>query len=117
VLLVEDEPAVRRLARRILERAGYSVVEAGSLSEAETAAESLTAIDLLLTDVMMPGGTGPDLFRRLSSRRPSMRVLFMSGYAERDLFDRDTIPMTNAFLAKPFSADALIAKGRNILDK
>jgi signal transduction histidine kinase/CheY-like chemotaxis protein len=117
VLLAEDEPAVRRLARRILERAGYSVVEAGGPGEAEAVAESLGQIDLLLTDVIMPGGTGPELARRLSARRPGMRILFMSGYAERDLFDRDALSTTDAFIAKPFSADALVAKVRLILDR
>jgi signal transduction histidine kinase/CheY-like chemotaxis protein len=116
VLLAEDEPAVRRLARVILERAGYRVVEAGNPDEAEAAAESLSALDLLLTDVVMPGGTGPDLFRRLSLRRPGIRVVFMSGYAEQDLFDRDTLGQSVAFVAKPFSAAGLVATVRSTLD-
>ena len=116
VLLAEDEPAVRRLAKVILERAGYKVFEAANPGEAETMAESLPAIDLLLTDVIMPGGSGPDLFRRLSPRKPGMRVLFMSGYAERELFDRDSMARSDAFIAKPFSAAALAEKVRQTLD-
>jgi signal transduction histidine kinase len=116
VLLAEDEPAVRRLARVILERAGYTVVEAGNPDEAEAAAESLGVLDLLLTDVVMPGGTGPDLFSRLSQRRPGIRVVFMSGYAEQDLFDRDTLGHGVAFVAKPFSATGLVTTVRNALD-
>ena len=116
MLLAEDEPAVRRLAGLIVERAGYWVVVAGNPDEAEAAAESLGALDLLLTDVVMPGGTGPDLFRRLSQRRPGIRVVFMSGYAEQDLFDRDTLGQSVAFVAKPFSAAGLVATVRNTLD-
>ena len=116
VLLAEDEPAVRRLARVILERAGYTVVEAGNPDEAEAAADSLAVLDLLLTDVVMPGGTGPDLFRRLSQRRPGIRVVFMSGYAEQDLFDRDSLGHGVAFVAKPFSAAGLVSTVRTALD-
>ena len=116
VLLAEDEPAVRMLARRILQRSGYTVVEAANSAEAEARAASMPLIDLLLTDVMMPGGTGPDLFRRLATTRPSLRVLFMSGYAEKDLFDRAAIDRTAPFLEKPFTVEALATKVRTVLD-
>jgi two-component system, cell cycle sensor histidine kinase and response regulator CckA len=116
VLLAEDEPAVRTLARRILQRAGYTVVEAANGAEAEARAASMPAIDLLLTDVMMPGGTGPELFRRLVATRPSLRVLFMSGYAEQDLFDRAAIDRSAPFLEKPFTVEALTARVREVLD-
>jgi signal transduction histidine kinase len=115
ILLVEDERPVRLLARRILERAGYTVVAASNLAEAEALASTLESIDLLLTDVIMPGGTGPELFRRLAAARPGLRVLFMSGYAEQDLVDRST--MAGApFLEKPFTMQGLITKVRAVLD-
>jgi signal transduction histidine kinase/CheY-like chemotaxis protein len=108
ILLVEDEPGLRDIARRILERAGFEVTAAAAPDEAILAAESMTeAIDLLLTDVVMPGMRGPELAIRLRTSRPGLRVLLVSGYAEeiveggRD----DSLP----FLAKPFSAESLLA--------
>jgi CheY-like chemotaxis protein len=117
ILLADDEAPVRSLARIILERAGYTVVEASSPSEAEQRSQSMTSIDLLLTDVIMPGGTGPELFRSLSPKRPAMRVLFMSGYAEQDLFDRANVAHDGVFLAKPFSREELIGRVRETLDR
>jgi CheY-like chemotaxis protein len=117
ILLAEDEAPVRSLARVILERAGYTVVEAATPAEAEARSLSMPTIDLLLTDVVMPGGTGPELFRQLSARRPSLRVLFMSGYAERDLFDKAAVAHAGAFLPKPFSKQVLIARVRETLDR
>ncbi len=117
ILLTEDEAPVRSLARILLERAGYTVVEAASPAEAQRRSESMATIDLLLTDVVMPGGTGPELFRALSARRPKLRVLFMSGYAEQDLFDRVDVRHAGAFLSKPFSRQELIARVREALDR
>lgn len=117
ILLAEDEAPVRSLARVILERAGYTVVEAATPAEAALRSQSMGRIDLLLTDVVMPGGTGPELFRRLAADRPSMRVLFMSGYAEQDLFDRAAVTHQGAFLAKPFSKQELMARVRESLDQ
>jgi signal transduction histidine kinase len=117
VLLAEDEAAVRSLARVILERAGYTVIDAASPAEAEAKAAQTGTIDLLLTDVVMPGGTGPSLYRRLVALRPSLRVLFMSGYADRRLFDGAAIDRTDAFMEKPFSAAMLLTRIRKILDR
>jgi signal transduction histidine kinase len=117
ILLVEDEATVRLLARIILQRAGYTVVDAGSPADAELLWASIAPVDLLLTDVVMPGRTGPDLFRRLSAGRPDLPVLFMSGYADWDLFDRAGVAHPAAFLEKPFSAGALLAKVRQALDR
>jgi signal transduction histidine kinase/ActR/RegA family two-component response regulator len=116
ILLVEDEAPIRALARVILERAGYTVVEAANPAEAHLRSESMPRIDLLLTDVVMPGGTGPELFRLLAEDRASMRVLFMSGYAEQDLFDRAAVAPGGAFLPKPFSKQQLIGRVREALD-
>jgi signal transduction histidine kinase len=117
ILLVEDEATVRLLARIILQRAGYTVVDAASPADAELQWASIGHVDLLLTDVVMPGRTGPDLFRRLSAGRPDLPVLFMSGYADWDLFDRAGVAHPAAFLEKPFSAGALLAKVRQALDR
>lgn len=117
ILLAEDEPAVRELARTILERVGYRVIEAANPAEAELQWESTASIDLLLTDVVMPGGTGPELFGRLSARQAGLRVLFMSGYAEGDLFDRANVARPAAFLEKPFTITQLVAKVRETLDR
>jgi signal transduction histidine kinase len=117
ILIAEDEGPVRALARLILERAGYTVVEAATPAEAEMRSKSMATIDLLLTDVVMPGGTGPELFKSLVARRPSLRVLFMSGYAEQDLFDRASVTPTGVFLPKPFSKQELMVRVREALDK
>jgi CheY-like chemotaxis protein len=114
ILLAEDEDSVRMLARRILQGAGYTVIEAPNSAEARRHAES-TGIDLLLADVMMPGGSGPELYRALHASRPELRVLFMSGYAERHLFEGAEIPQAAAFLAKPFTVEGLLRKVREVL--
>jgi len=108
ILLVEDEPGLRDIAQRVLARAGFEVTAAAGPDEAILAAESMTEhIDLLLSDVVMPGMRGPELAIRLSRSRPGLRVLLVSGYAEeiveggRD----DLVP----FLAKPFSAESLLS--------
>ena len=85
VLLVEDEPAVRRLVRVMLEQAGYTVREACDGDEALTLAETGVEIDLLLTDVLMPGMSGRVLAERLQALLPDMRVLFTSGYDAGEL--------------------------------
>jgi two-component system cell cycle sensor histidine kinase/response regulator CckA len=103
VLLVEDDQAVRRLAKVVLTERGYRVLEADSGAAAlEVAALHVGPIDLLLTDVMMPRMDGRELFERLAARQPGLRAVFMSGYAEIEV-DR------GRFLAKPFAADALLA--------
>jgi two-component system, cell cycle sensor histidine kinase and response regulator CckA len=115
VLLVEDERAVRELVRIILERAGYSVVEAANADEAETLFSAMGSLDLLLTDVVMPGRSGFELFKRLHAKLPSLRVLFISGYTDYAAFDSTIIEPDLAFLEKPFSAEGLIAKVREVL--
>src|SRR5262249_10922980 len=88
-LLVEEEGAGRRLARKLLDRAGYAVMEAANPTQAEEAFDGADGrIDLLMTDVVMPGGKGTDLYLRLAERKPSLRVLFMSGYTGDTAFDR-----------------------------
>jgi CheY-like chemotaxis protein len=117
VLLVEDEDAVRGLARRVLERRGYRVLEAASAPEAlERAAAEDGVIDLLLTDVVMPGPSGRDLAERVLQIRPSTRVLYMSGYTEDEIIRRGVLGEGTAFLEKPFTPDALERKIREVLE-
>jgi CheY-like chemotaxis protein len=116
VLLVEDEAAVRQFARRALESSGYCVITAGDGGEALAVAEQHPGpIHVLLTDVVMPGMGGPELARKLSQRRPSLRVLFCSGYTD-DATVRDGVREEGtAFLQKPFAPEDLISKVREVL--
>jgi two-component system, cell cycle sensor histidine kinase and response regulator CckA len=118
VLIVEDEDAVRLLARTILERAGYRVLDAPEPGAALAAFdEAGAAVDLLLSDVIMPGGTGPELFRRLAARQPSLRALMMSGYTGNAVIDARQLEAGAAFLEKPFTAEGLRRKVREVLDR
>jgi signal transduction histidine kinase len=115
VLLVEDEDAVRELAREILQERGYVVLEARNGREAlEVAARTPGPISLLLTDVVMPGMSGPDLARRLIIGRPALKILYVSGHPDRAADGEARAP--GLFLHKPFSPEALAAKVREALD-
>jgi PAS domain S-box-containing protein len=118
ILLVEDEDAVRRLARDVLEVAGYKVHEAPGGEQALELAERLagTTIHLLLTDVVMGGISGRELAERLKAKRPETRVLFMSGYTEDAIIRHGVYTAQAAFIGKPFSPAALTAKVREVLD-
>ncbi len=116
ILLVEDEDLIRALAEQILVDRGYVVLAAPNPSEAlEVAARESAPIDLLLTDVVMPGSSGGDLAQRLLRQYPAMKVLYMSGYSDNLAF-RFGLPQEGAaFLPKPFSADVLERKVRDLL--
>lgn len=116
VLLVEDEDPVRRVARRILESAGYAVLEAPDAEQAMMYVAADEPFDLLLTDVVMPGLSGPELARRVGDRRPDVPVLFVSGYADVELDGADLAGMTTASLAKPFSPAMVLDEVRRLLD-
>ncbi len=105
VLLVEDEPGVRRVVGEILRRAGHTVHEADGLTSAEARLAELTALDLLLTDVVLPGGNGLEVARRVLTRFPELRVLFMSGYSEHVFAGGEAV---EHLLQKPFSAATLV---------
>jgi two-component system cell cycle sensor histidine kinase/response regulator CckA len=116
VLLVEDDKAVRRVARLALAQRGYCVLESVSPEEAlELVRRGEQPIDLLLTDVVMPGMSGPDLAREVVALRPDVGVLFMSGYVD-DAVTRHGLQASDAFLAKPFSPRALTNRVRERLD-
>jgi two-component system cell cycle sensor histidine kinase/response regulator CckA len=117
ILLVEDEPAVRSVASRVLLNQGYYVMAACNADEALSIAERAGgSIDLVLSDVVMPDMGGPDLVKRLLARWPGIKVLFMSGYAEGDKLQVDPEDTGQSFLQKPFSAENLIVKVRQLLD-
>ncbi len=109
VLLVEDEPAVREYTKRVLERAGYSVVTAGDADEALRESHAFNEpIDVLVTDVVMPGMHGPELAYRIRQERPEIGVLYISGYAEDAVAGGGEFTTPGGFLPKPFTSDALI---------
>jgi two-component system, cell cycle sensor histidine kinase and response regulator CckA len=112
VLLVEDEPMVRSVAERALTRHGYQVVTADNGEEALEIIGRGDPIDLLISDVVMPGMDGPTMVREARKSRPDLKILFMSGYAEEQL--RKSIDIENVnFLPKPFSVTELAEAARN----
>jgi PAS domain S-box-containing protein len=112
VLVVEDQEQLRKMVTRVLRGHGYQVYEAANPAEAIHYAEGNDSpIDLLLTDVVMPGMSGCELAERLKLPRPTMAIMFMSGYSERALLDR----VEGAYLAKPFSPETLAVKVREVL--
>jgi PAS domain S-box-containing protein len=116
VLVTEDEDTIRALSRRILEREGYTVLEARDGREAiRVAAGYSSRIDLLVTDMVMPNVGGSELFAHLRLLRPDLRVLFVSGYTDDDIVRRGLKDAASAFLQKPFSARALAAAARAAL--
>ena len=111
ILLVEDETEVRRLARQVMETAGYTVLEAHEGNEALALCQrNETSIDLLLTDVIMPGMSGRELADRLTTMRPTMKVLFVSGYTDDRLGRHGVLEPGVEFLAKPFSPAELLER-------
>jgi two-component system, cell cycle sensor histidine kinase and response regulator CckA len=125
VLMVEDEPSVREFARRVLDRAGHTLLTAANGEEALHIAQGWQGdIDVLLTDIVMPGMHGQVLAARLLKVRPDLRVIFMSGYAEDSVPVLDRLATPAAFLAKPFSSMTLtdavarqIAEARTLSDQ
>ena len=117
VLLVEDETALRELTRGLLETAGYTVLEAAKVEDAMRLAEAAQhKIDLLLTDVVMPGMDGHELSRRLTSSFPSLKVLYMSGYTDDVIVHRGVLNRGTTLLQKPFGRAGLLGKVRQVLD-
>jgi two-component system, cell cycle sensor histidine kinase and response regulator CckA len=117
VLLVDDEPAIRQLARAALKASGYRTLEARSADEAVRTSDDYPGrIDLLLTDVVMPRWSGGTLGTVLSARRPDMKVLLMSGYPDDPAVRRAILSRAVNFLPKPFTLDDLTRKVRETLD-
>jgi PAS domain S-box-containing protein len=117
VLLVEDEPAVRSVVAEMLEGSGYTVLAAGDGSEAlALSAAHEGDIDLLVTDVVMPGMSGQEVARRIAAERPSTRTLFVSGYNVDAIQQQGVLAPGAGFLEKPFTAADLAHKARELLD-
>ena len=117
LLLVEDEAAVRSSARRLLERHGYSVLEARHGADAlRIVEESGRPIDLVVTDLVMPEMGGKELAERLRAHRPGLKVLFMSGYTEKAIATGGIMPPNTGFVEKPFTVEQLMRRLREILD-
>ena len=111
VLLVEDEPQILELARVMLEKIGYRVLAAGTPEQAlEIAEKHALEIQLLLTDVLMPGMNGLDLAEQMQALYPGMRVMFMSGYSGSAVFSEGVARHGAIFLAKPFTLRMLADK-------
>jgi PAS domain S-box-containing protein len=118
ILLAEDEEAVRRFTRAILERHGYRVIEAASGADALAALSGAQCgIQLLLSDVIMPQMSGPDLGRKVKKICPDARILYMSGYAESSIVHRGILDAEVSLLQKPFDAATLLGKVREVLDR
>ena len=117
ILVVEDEAPVRAVTRQLLERNGYRVLEAGdgaaALALIDGGAE--THVDLLLTDVVMPGMSGRELADQLKARRPDLHVLFMSGYTDDAVLRHGVLEPGLAYLEKPFRPAALLSKIRQVM--
>jgi len=106
--VVEDDPAVREFARRSLEATGYTVLAAAGGEEALRASHGwCEGIDVLLTDIVMPGAHGPESVTRIRAQRPGISVVFMSGHAEDDLGRGGDRSLSGEFLPKPFDMKAL----------
>ncbi len=118
VLVSEDEEAVRRLIVDALRERGYTVLETGNSKEALPLGKHYEGkIDLLITDVVMPGMSGPELAKKLKAVRPKMKIMFISGYSEEAITNQDMIDPARNLLAKPFGPEELAVAVRRFLDK
>jgi PAS domain S-box-containing protein len=118
ILLVEDETVVRQLVAEILESTGYTVMQAGDGPSAlELLRRHSGVLDLLVTDVVMPGMSGPEVAQAVTSMRPGTQVLYTSGYTDSAIGHHGVLEPGIAFLQKPFSADDLTRKVRSLLDE
>ena len=116
LFLVEDESAVRELSELVLSESGYKVLSAPDAQEALRQRPDAGGLDLLITDIVMPGLGGYELAQRLRSRRPDLKVLFTSGYTEDKLGPSNGLPPGTGFLQKPYRPEVLARKVREMLD-
>ncbi|MFN2316185.1 MAG: response regulator [Gemmatimonadales bacterium] len=117
ILVVEDLEQLRKLFGQLLERQGFTVLLAANADEALQLFDQPGAIDVLLTDVVMPGRSGPELAVLLLAQQPTLKVIYMSGYTEDTIVHRGVLQPGIAFLHKPFTADLLSRKIREVLDQ
>lgn len=117
ILLAEDEQDVREVAREFLESGGYTVIEAHNGTEAlGLASEHKSSIDLLVTDMVMPGMTGRELARRLQHHQPGIGVIYMSGYSEQTAAETAQGEASMRLLTKPFSRSSILRAVREALN-
>jgi DNA-binding NtrC family response regulator len=117
VLLAEDEEAVREVVREGLQQAGYSALEARNGADTIKVAEKHEGpIHLMVTDVVMPGMSGSELANRLAAQNPKMKVLYMSGYTDDAIVHHGVLDGGLTFLQKPFGADNLARKLRELVE-
>ncbi|MBI3447741.1 MAG: response regulator [Acidobacteria bacterium] len=117
ILVVDDEPGVREILRLVLEERGYHVLEAAGAAEAiETAAACGSGVDLLVTDLLMPGMGGRELADRLRVLSPALKILFVTGHAPERLAPDPALPAAGV-IEKPFSLSLLTGRIRTLLDE
>jgi two-component system cell cycle sensor histidine kinase/response regulator CckA len=116
VLVVDDDEALRTLTKRLLTRHGYTVLLAANASDALRVVETNPSINVLLTDVVMPGASGPELTQQLIEQRPMLNVIYMSGYTEDAIVRHGVLKPGIVFLNKPFTSQTLLAKIREVLE-
>ena len=117
ILVAEDEDGVRSLTREVLEKYGYTVLEAANGEEALKVADRHQGpLHLLLSDVVMPRMGGPELAQELVARRPEVKVLYMSGYTDHPMVRRGVVNAGVAFLQKPFTPTVLVSRIREVLE-
>jgi two-component system cell cycle sensor histidine kinase/response regulator CckA len=117
ILVCEDEEGVRRLIEVILTTEGYRVLSTAGPREALELAANGTSFDALVSDVIMPDMSGPDLAQRIKTLRPGLRTLFISGYTAETVRGRGNLPLGSAFLEKPFDQASLLRALRALLDQ
>ena len=118
ILIVEDEEEVRKLARRILEKQGYSVLETLNGEDALLACETCKSpIHLMLTDIVMPGMNGSELAKLLKPLYPEIKILYMSGYTDNAIARQGVLEKGVNYIQKPFTVEGLARKVREVLDK
>jgi len=117
VLVIEDQPEVRRLIERTLSRRGYAVVAAADGAEALAVAHAHSGpLHVLLTDVVLPGASGREIARQLIAERAQLRVVYMSGYTDDTIVHHGVLEPGLAFIQKPFTGEALLRKLREVMD-
>ena len=117
ILVVDDEPEIRKLVGAMVGQFGYNVLTADSGEHAVTLYRHHGPIELLITDVVAPGMSGPMLADKLSAQQPGLRVLFISGYDNTHVVQKYVVEKGHALLAKPFTVDELKAKMKGLLSK
>jgi DNA-binding NtrC family response regulator len=115
ILFVEDDDMVRNMVTAVLEQYGYNVIEAENGSVAVKLCEQEDKIHLMITDVVMPGKSGPDLVRQISSIQPDMKVLYVSGYTDEAIVHHGVLDENTPFLQKPFTPQKLALKVQELL--